>query len=476
MSPWFRWSPWSRARRGALAAIVLGALGASVAAQAAAPPHSELRPAEAPETTDELAELPLDRPLDRRALIAAVLARNPSVEAARLAWRAARERVPQATALDDPMAELGTAPLSLVTSGSRIGFQAGASQRFPWPGTLDRRGEVARAEAAAAGEGIDEVRVHLAALASLLFDQYYLVAQGLEINREHRLLLEDFQRVAVSRYATGLAPQQAPLQAEVEAAHLMHEEVVLRTRRRALGAQINALLHRPPGAPLPPAPETLEPVPEPELPAGELVAAALARRPELRAQRARIQARQAAVELERLDAYPGFAASTSYNSMWATGDHRWMVGVAVNVPIWRGRLRAQVAEAEARLGAEESALASLEDAVRVELEVALAELDEAEHVVHLYANRVLPAARDQIAAARSGFVTGAATMLALIDAERTLRSAELEYHRAQANAASRRAELDRALGRLPFAAGETPLTMQPMQPAQPGQPAEETDR
>jgi outer membrane protein TolC len=71
-------------------------------------------------------------------------------------------------------------------------------------------------------------------------------------------------------------------------------------------------------------------------------------------------------------------------------------------------------------------------------------------VERLYRNRILPAARDQIAAARAGFETGANSMLSLIDAERSLRSAELNYHQALADANSRRAELDRALGRMPF--------------------------
>lgn len=388
--------------------------------------------------------------LERDELLAAVLLRNPSIAAARSAWQAARQRIPQDTSLDDPMARLGTAPLSHVSSDTRLGLQAGLSQRFPFPGSLELRGEIAEGRAAAAGERIEQVRLRLATTASLLFDRYYLVARELEVNAEHLRLLEDFQRVAVSRYGTGLAPQQAPIQAEVEAAHLMQRDIVLGTRRRTLAAQINALLHRNPRAPLPPAPRQLEPPSAPPAVSGDLFVAALTLRPEIRAQEAEIAARRAAIALEKLDFYPDFEVSTSYNSMWAMPEHRWMVGVMVNVPIRRQRIRAAVAEAEARLAAESSELARLEDAVREEAEVALLEFDEAGQVLHLYTNRVLPAARDQIAAARSGFETGSNSMLALIDAERTLRSAELEYHQAVADAFSRRAELDLALGRLPL--------------------------
>lgn len=398
--------------------------------------------------------------LERRELSEAVLGRNPGIAAARSAWQAALERVPQATSLDDPTASAGIAPLSLVDSGTRLGFQARVAQRFPFRGELRLRGEVAQAEAAAAEERVDEVRLHLATMASLLFDQYYLVVRALEVNAQHLQLLEDFQGVAIGRYRAGVAPQQAPIQAEVEAAHLMHREVVLRTRRRTLVAQINALLHREPGAPLPPPPDSLG-VPAAPEPSEELLAAMLERRPEIRAQRAEIEARRAAVSLERLDFYPDFEVSTSYNSMWRATEHRWMIGVGVNVPIWRKRIRAGVAEAEALLDSEESELALLEDEALADAEVALLELEEARHVIHLYENRVIPASRDQVAAARSGFETGANTMLALIDAERSLRTAELNYHQAVADVFSRRADLDRALGRLPFTAGGPATTAEP---------------
>src|SRR5262245_2051666 len=49
--------------------------------------------------------------LERAALVRAVLARNPSVEAAREAWRAALARARHDRALPDPMLEYGFAPL-----------------------------------------------------------------------------------------------------------------------------------------------------------------------------------------------------------------------------------------------------------------------------------------------------------------------------------------------------------------------------
>lgn len=411
------------------------------------------RPAATAPTEEPPRRAPLrGETLDRHELVEAVLARNPEIAAARAAWRAARARIPQAGSLADPQASYSLAPLSIASSDVQYGDVLRVGQRIPFPGKLDLREEVAAAEAEAAESGIEEARLRLATMATRLWDDYWLVERGLEINEEHRALLDSFQRVATSRYATGLVSQQAPLQAEVEAAHLLHEEVVLTARRRVLTAQINALLHRRPDAALPAPSRALEELiadhgaPDDD---AALEAAALRTRPELQIRGAEIEAREAAVDLEKLEAKPDFELMTSYNSMWSMPEHRWMVGVGVNLPIWRERIRAEIAEAEAELDVTRSQHERTLDEVREQVAVALQALREAHHVVELYRDRVLPAARDRIQAARSGFETGASTMLALIDAERSLRASELSYYEAVAEAASRRAELDRALGRIP---------------------------
>jgi outer membrane protein TolC len=74
---------------------------------------------------------------------------------------------------------------------------------------------------------------------------------------------------------------------------------------------------------------------------------------------------------------------------------------------------------------------------------------EAHHVVELYQDRLIPAARAQIDAAESGYETGRNNFQALIDAERSVRSLEIEYQQALASLAQRAAELDRARGILP---------------------------
>jgi outer membrane protein TolC len=323
------------------------------------------------------------------------------------------------------------------------------SQRLPFPGKLRLRGEIALGEAEAASHDYAAVRLRIATMASLLFDEYYLVARSLQINAEHIALLEDFQRIATVRYEVGEAAQQDPIQAEVELSHAVHRDIVFESARRVTREQINALLHRHPDRELPPPPARVAAAPADSAPPHELIAQALQARPELAAAGARVAAEEARVGLAWREYFPDFTVAGSYNQLWQEEDLQPFVGIQLNVPLRLDRRKAAVEEADARLEQARSRLAAVEDEVRLGVESGAERLGEAGHVVKLFRDRLLPAARDHVAAARSGFETGRNSFLALIDAERNLRNVELGHEQALADLGRRRAELDRAVGRIP---------------------------
>ncbi|MEN8184124.1 MAG: TolC family protein [Myxococcota bacterium] len=387
--------------------------------------------------------------LERRELVHQVLERNPTLRAARYAWRAALERYPQVTALDDPILGVGVAPRSIGSRSVNDAPKFDLSQKLPFPGKLRFRGEAALAEAQAASHEFVAVRLRLATMASLLFDDYYLAARSLEINVEHIELLEEFQQIATVRYEAGEASQQDPIQAEVELTHALHRQIVLETARRITAEQINALLHRPPDGSLPPPPTRLVPPTAAGGPAEQLIEQALAERPDLAAAAARVAAEEARVDLAEREYFPDFTVTGAYNRLWQARDLQPFVGIQLNLPLQRGRRRAAVNEAQARLEQVRSQRLAIEDDVRFGVQSGSDRLTEARHVERLFRDRLVPAARDQVDAARSGFETGRNSFLALIDAERNLRNVELGHEEALANLGRRQAVLDRELGRVP---------------------------
>jgi cobalt-zinc-cadmium efflux system outer membrane protein len=399
--------------------------------------------------------------LERRALVEAVLARNPNLEVARQAWRAALARYPQATGLDDPMLGFGVAPLSFGSSRVDPGPRVDVSQRLPFPGKRRLRGEAALAEAEAAGWDLATLRLELAELASSLFDDAVLAARALEINHEHSALVEDLHRTALARYAAGEDTKQSVLQAELGASRALVERNTLEADARAVAEQMNALLHRPIEASLPAVrtsatgTDALEKRDERDgrdaasEPVAQLVERAVAEHPRLAAAGSREQAALARVDLARREFLPDFTVLGAYDRLWQENALSPYVGVQLNVPLQLGRRRAALDESQAELESTRHRRAALEDEVRLAVSSAVLRLEQAREAERLVRDRLLPAAADQVDAARTAYATGRSSFLVLIDALRELHEIELGHEESLAQIGRRRAALDRALGRVP---------------------------
>jgi outer membrane protein TolC len=395
-----------------------------------------------------------DSVLEPSHLIREVLARNQNLEAARQTWRAALATYPQATALQDPTLRYQIAPESIGSEGVPVGQEIELRQMFPFPGKRGLAGQRAVADAEIAFADFETLRLELAMTATKLVYEYYRVERTARINEGHLEFLKEIQRIAVSHYTTGHGSQEEPLEAEVETNHLEHKKIELERARFIIQDELNALLHRDPNAPLPPAPSRL-PFPDslamnvPTVYAPALIDTALQSRPELRASTAAIRSREAAVGEAGKQVLPDLGLMTSYNSMWSEPEHRWMVGVEMNIPLWFGRRSAAREEAQANLEKARSQARAREDAVRLEVSRSAAQMGEMVHSLDLYLGHLLPASRDRVAAARTAFETGSMPARTLLDAERNLLDVELGFEEALVEYHLYRLDLDRALGRLP---------------------------
>ena len=85
-----------------------------------------------------------------------VLARNPSLAEMVAAWKAAQDRYPQVTSLDDPMFGATGSPPASSRHTDDGGYRFEISQKIPWCGKLALHGENALAEARAAGDDVED--------------------------------------------------------------------------------------------------------------------------------------------------------------------------------------------------------------------------------------------------------------------------------------------------------------------------------
>jgi outer membrane protein, heavy metal efflux system len=404
----------------------------------ATPPATEPLPAPWP-LPPELAELSAE------AVVGQVLARNPSLAQMVAAWQAAQARYPQVTSLDDPMFAVWAAPGAWGSNEVRGGYRIEASQKLPFCGKLALRGDSALAEASAAGHDVSDMRLQLAEAARTAFYDYYLAERGLEVNAEGLDLLRKFKQNAETRYKTGLVPQQDILQADVEIGRAQERRLGLEQMRKVAIARINTLMHLPPDAALPPVPKDVA-LPEPVPDAAALRASALSRRPDLAAIAERIRAEEAALGLAHKEFYPDVELMAAYDTFWQERPLQWQGGVRLNLPVYRDRRRAQVAEAEAKLAQRRAELARQADQVNYQVQEAFEKARQGEQSVALYAKTILPAAKANVEAAQAAYVTGKIPFLSLIEAQRNQVGLRDRYYETVADYFRRRATLERVIG------------------------------
>ena len=392
------------------------------------------------------------RTLSLPRLLAEVRARNPSLRAARLDAAARAARPAQAAAWPAPSVGLTVQPFPVLTARGAQRSQWRVEQPLPTPGTRALRRAVAEDRAAQARLGADA----LASALALRVEQAY-VALALA-HAQQRLVagfqaqLRTFEEAATTRYAVGQGSQASILKAQIERRRLDLERTRLGEDEAAARARLAALLDRDAGhlvgiARLDTA------VTPPLLPLADLLAVALAERPEADARQRALAQTGREVDLARKAFWPDLRLSASYLDIAArdappTADGRdaLAVGVGVRVPLDRAALRAGVAEARAARRAAATRFDVLRAQLRADIQGLTARLARQREQLDLLTETLLPQAEVARAAARSAYGAGAADFLALLDAERTRYQLRRDRLTTLARAHQTAAALARTLG------------------------------
>jgi outer membrane protein TolC len=416
---------------------------------AASPPESPIDPAgpgfAGPQPVDVFI---------RRALEA-----NPTVRAARYNVLAVKHRIPQVTALDDPILSNSIFPIpSVAPQYSLMGYMpygALLAQQFPWCGTLRIRGEAAERDVSIALYELAAAQLDVVAAVKRVYYDLHFNERALALLEENRKLAEDFLKVARERYSLATASQVDVLRAEVTLTDIDRE---METTRQAAGetrADLARLLHVDPETPM----ETLPALAIGEIPQeiGRLVQLAAFSRPDLQGRLAAIERDEKAIELARKRYYPNVTVGVIYQDMEKTnamtpqtagGMPNVGLFVGLNLPVYHKKLAAGVCEAQARAAADGQLYVAERDQVHRDIKDALIQARAQQNVLSLLRRSNLPNARRILELTASDYRSGIAGVdyLSIIGAWRELLQVELQIAQVEAELGKALATLERAVG------------------------------
>lgn len=340
------------------------------------------------------------------------LLNQPKVEAAYFDWLASVERITVQRSLPDPQLSFQMDIQDVVTS-----LMPGLMVSFPGVGKLRAAGAVAAAASQSGYFAFKAASLESAYDVKRTYYRLYFLEEKIRINRKDLGLLQELERLARARNEVGKATLQDVLQAQIEQERLHNEILNLDDSRAPLLAKWKAALGIEPSDPTPPVPARFESTPL-DVAADEWLEQALTENTRLKAMAADVHAAEAAIRLaykaRTPDTSVGFMADAKMSPVlyrpWGT----------ISIPLWRDKLAAQVAEAQANKRAGEARLTAGQIGLAVDVAERAFVYRETTRSLNVLEKALLPKQRQSVELARSAYLAGQVDFLNLTEAEQTL--------------------------------------------------------
>jgi len=348
---------------------------------------------------------------------------NPRVEAAYYAWAASVERITGARSLPDPRLTFEADITSVVET-----LMPGLMIDLPGPGRLRAAGDAA---AGGSRVGYFAFKGEVLGAAFSLKSSYYrmhFLEDTIRVQRETISLLGDLENLSRQMVAAGRGTIQDVLRAEIEREQVATQIANLEDSRSVLRAEFRAALGLGADAEIP-FPTTFEPGPQPPS-ADEVLSLATSHNPRLEQMGAEVRRAEAMLNLARTSRVPDF--SVGIEADVKASPVLWRPTASMTLPIWRDKIAAEIAAAQAERRSSEAGLSAEQVQLAADLASMLYMYRESARNTELYGTTLLPKARQSLEAARSGYAAGRSTFLDVIEAERQLLAFDLSLVEARA--------------------------------------------
>lgn len=370
---------------------------------------------------------------------------QPQVEAAYFDWLASVERITQERSLPDPQLTFQSDIAGVIQT-----VMPGLMQEFPGPGKLRARANVASAESQTKYFAFEGAVLQTAFTVKRAYYQLWFLDEKIRINRENLGLLGDLEKIARAQNETGKVTLQDVYRAQIERDRLATEITNLADSRNPLLAQFKAALGMTSGDANPPLPAHFESMPL-DVNSDELLQTAFARNPRLKAMEAEMHMAEAGIALAHKSKEPDFSLGLMADAKASPTMFRPLAGLTL--PIWRDKIAAEIAAAQAAKHAAEARLTSEQIMLAVDFAMKTYEFREASRNLALLQDQLISKARQSLEIARSGYLAGGIDFFNLIDSERSLLNFEMAEVEARAQREIALAELSLViLGQAPAGA------------------------
>ena len=383
------------------------------------------------------------------ALIKEAKSNNPEILAAKKRYEASQARIPQAKSLDNPTLGINfeRIPRSTFQVNNTMPDDRMLSlqQMFPFFGKLPLKGKIALVESQMAASEYKDKELEINnALKNAYFD-LFMNYKEIELNKQSLELLKAIARIAEAKYSIGDMPQEDIFKIQLEIAKLTTTIANLEQENKAKQARINALLNREPENSLG-IPELSEDVSFKE-DVKSLYKLTLLNRPELIIFSYAIEKNKYARDLAKRSFFPDMMAALTQRGIASGMYGPWDMMLSFSLPLWFWtKQRYEIKEAIANLEEAKAAYQAMKNKAFQETKDLYARIEIAKNKISLCKTNLIPVLENAIASSMASFESGKGDFMMLLDNQRILIEARMDYYKSLVEYNMNVADLERTVG------------------------------
>lgn len=370
-------------------------------------------------------------------IVQETLKNNEDLKAAEARWQMIERKIVPAGSLDDPMLSLGflNYPIDSFKDDETpmTGKDIRISQKFPFPGKLAAKTEMAEQQALWYKGVYEDGKLQVIRKVKDAYYRLFYIDKAIEITEKNIDLLEDFIRLTETRYEVGSGLQQDVLKAQVERSKLMDKLFTFRQQQQSALADLNTLRSLPSVTPIE-APAELE-LTAINRELEQLQKGSEKNRPLYAAYASLIERFKSQRRLAKLNYRPDFTLWAGYRLREDSGmdpvdgEDFVSAGVSLNLPIYRSKRNEAVAEADSGLSMAHRQYRDFQNKVHFAIHDAFSQVEKNRDQALLFRTGIIPQAQQAFQASMSAYQVGRVDFLTLLDALLTLYRFEMDYYR-----------------------------------------------
>jgi len=378
---------------------------------------------------------------------------NPSILAAREGWKATLENYRVATGYPDPQIMITYFPQPIETRLGPQDWNATVSQKIPLPGKLRTAGDLVQADARIARLNLDKT---VRNITTSILESYYelgYIREAKRIADKNSELLKLLRKTGETAYTQNRAAFADVVKAQSQTAQLRYDVLLLDELEQTESTRLNGFLNRSPDAPI--GLMELAPFQPIVYKLENIYRLAEEGQEEIRIAAIKEEKAKLKADLARYQNLPHFKMGFFYASIGDPDTQtrpddagRDAIGVqfGMTLPIWFGKNsgRKQSAHADAEKAKALKTVRVIE--TRTKIRNLFFRLQNAQRLITLYRDEMLPQAVNAIETAETWFREGEGSFTDFVETQAALYNFELSLARAYADYGKYLSRLEKLTG------------------------------